>query len=164
MLVAAAYQLMPLKDRCLQHCRSPFSLVTAGSRSGNAGSLQMGIVHGAWCIGCCWALMAALFALGVMSIAWMAFIAALIAAEKLLPWRTVVRRAVAVVLLVVGLALAFTPASVPGLILPGSPEAMRAMESMEGGSMGEMGKGSMGKDSMGKDSMGKGSMRDDSMR
>ena len=47
----------------------------------------MGIEHGAWCVGCCWALMAALFALGVMSIGWMAFIAALIALEKLLPWR-----------------------------------------------------------------------------
>jgi hypothetical protein len=100
----------------------------------------------------------------------MAFIAALIAAEKLLPWRAFTRRAVAVVLVVVGIALAFTPASVPGLILPGSPEAMRAMESMEGGSMGEMGNGDMemGKDSMDKgamqkDSMGKGSMRDGSM-
>jgi predicted metal-binding membrane protein len=169
-LVAAAYQLTPLKNRCLEQCRSPFSLVTDDWRSGNTGSLEMGVVHGAWCIGCCWALMAALFALGVMSLAWMAFIAALIAAEKLLPWRAFTRRAVAVVLVVVGIALAFTPASVPGLILPGSPEAMRAMESMEGGSMGEMGNGDMemGKDSMDKgamqkDSMGKGSMRDGSM-
>jgi pentapeptide MXKDX repeat protein len=177
-LVAAAYQLTPLKNRCLEHCRSPFSLVTDDWRSGNVGSLEMGVVHGAWCIGCCWALMAALFALGVMSLAWMALIAALIAAEKLLPWRTLARRAVAVVLVVVGLALALTPASVPGLILPGSPEAMRAMESMGGGSMDEMGKGSMGKGSMRdpmqkgsmdkgameKDSMGNRSMRGDSMR
>ena len=47
----------------------------------------MGIEHGAWCVGCCWALMASLFALGVMSLAWMAFVAALIALEKLAPWR-----------------------------------------------------------------------------
>ena len=168
-LVAAAYQLTPLKDRCLQRCRSPFSVVTADWRYGNAGSLQMGISHGGWCIGCCWAMMAALFALGVMSLAWMAFIAALIAAEKLLPWRAVVRRAVAVILLVVGLALAFAPASVPGLILPGSPEAMRAMESMEGSMGGSMDKGSMDKGSMGHgsmrgDAMGNQSMRADPMR
>jgi hypothetical protein len=79
--------------------------------------------------------MAALFALGVMSIGWMAFIAALIAAEKLLPWRAVANRGVALLLLVLGLAVAITPGSVPGLTLPDSPEAMRAMQSMEGGSM-----------------------------
>ena len=87
----------------------------------------MGLVHGGWCVGCCWALMAALFALGVMSIGWMAFIAALIAIEKLLPWPALANRGIAVLLLVLGLGVAFAPSSVPGLTLPDSPEAMKAM-------------------------------------
>jgi hypothetical protein len=96
----------------------------------------MGLEHGAWCVGCCWALMAALFALGVMSVGWMVFIAALIATEKLLPWKALANRGVAVLLVVLGLGVAIEPERVPGLILPDSPEAMRAMEQMEGGSMG----------------------------
>jgi predicted metal-binding membrane protein len=134
---AAIYQLTPLKDVCLRHCRSPLMFVVAHWRSGRLGALRMGIEHGAWCVGCCWALMAALFALGVMSIGWMAFIAALIAIEKLLPWRALANRGIAVVLLVLGLAVAFVPEHVPGLTLPGSPEAAQAMEAMgmEGGAM-----------------------------
>ena len=102
-------------------------------RPGRLGALRMGVEHGAWCVGCCWALMAALFALGVMSIGWMAFIAALIAIEKLLPWKSVANRGIAVLLLVLGLAIAFAPESVPGLTVPGSAEAMQGMD---GGSMG----------------------------
>ena len=79
--------------------------------------------------------MAALFALGVMSLGWMAFIAALIAVEKLLPWKALANRGIAVLLLVLGLAVAFTPASVPGSPFPGSPKAIQAMQGMEGGSM-----------------------------
>ena len=134
-LAAAVYQLTPLKDTCLRHCRNPFMFLMERWQPGRLGALRVGISHGAWCVGCCWALMAALFALGVMSIGWMAFIAALIAAEKLLPWRAVANRGVALLLLVLGLAVAITPGSVPGLTLPDSPEAMRAMQSMEGGSM-----------------------------
>ena len=74
--------------------------------------------------------MAALFALGVMSLGWMAFIAALIAIEKLLPWKALANRGIAVLLLVLGLGVAFTPGDVPGLTLPDSPEARQAMESM----------------------------------
>src|SRR5256714_6154029 len=99
-------------------------------QAGRLGALRMGIEHGAWCVGCCWALMAALFALGVMSIGWMAFIAALIAIEKLLPWKAVANRGIAALLLVLGLAVAFSPADVPGLTQPGSPEAVRAMQAM----------------------------------
>jgi hypothetical protein len=105
----------------------------------------VGLLHGGWCVGCCWALMAALFALGVMSIGWMAFIAALIAAEKLLPWPVATSRGIALLLLVLGLSVAITPSSVPGLTLPDSPAAMKAMSSMEGGSMEG---GSMKGDSM----------------
>jgi predicted metal-binding membrane protein len=145
---AALYQLTPLKDVCLRHCRNPFMFIMQHWRPGRAGALRMGVLHGGWCVGCCWMLMAALFALGVMSLGWMALIAALIAAEKLLPWKALANRSIAVLLLVLGLAVAFTPADVPGLTLPGSPEARQAMESM--GMEGEsMGSGAMGEESMG---------------
>jgi len=134
-LMAALYQLTPLKDVCLRHCRGPFMFLMAHWRPGRTGALRMGLMHGGWCVGCCWALMAALFALGVMSIGWMAFIAALIAIEKLLPWKAIANRGIAILLLVLGLAVAFTPKSVPGLTLPDSPQAMKAMQSMDGGAM-----------------------------
>ena len=135
-LAAAIYQLTPLKDVCLRHCRSPLMFLMSHSKPGRRGALRMGLEHGGYCVGCCWMLMAALFALGVMSLGWMAFIAALIAIEKLLPWRVIANRGVALLLLVLGLSVAFTPENVPGLTLPGSPEAMKAMETMgmEGGS------------------------------
>ncbi len=82
LLVAALYELTPIKDVCLGKCRSPLGFLIGSWRDGLSGALKMGARHGAWCIGCCWALMASLFALGVMSIAWMAFIAALIAARE----------------------------------------------------------------------------------
>jgi uncharacterized membrane protein YgcG len=132
-VAAAVYQLTPLKDVCLRHCRSPFWFLMRHWRPGRYGALRMGMVHGGWCVGCCWALMAALFALGVMSLGWMAFIAAQNAVEKLLPWKEVANRGIAVLLLVLGVAVAFSPGSVPGLTLPDSPQAMKAMEGMEGG-------------------------------
>jgi predicted metal-binding membrane protein len=134
-VAAALYQLTPLKDVCLRKCRDPFSFVITAWRPGRFGALRMGIEHGAWCVGCCWALMAALFALGVMSVGWMAFVAALIAIEKLLPWKAVANRWIAVLLLALGLAVAFAPADVPGLTLPDSRQARDAMHRMMGPSM-----------------------------
>jgi predicted metal-binding membrane protein len=127
---AAVYQLTPLKDVCLRHCRSPMMFLMGHWRPGRGGAFRMGLEHGGFCVGCCWALMAALFALGVMSIGWMVFIAGLIAVEKLLPWRLLANRGIAVLLLVLGLSVAFVPDDVPGLTLPGSPEAHSAMQSM----------------------------------
>jgi predicted metal-binding membrane protein len=132
---AAIYQLTPAKDACLTKCRSPLDFVLGYWRPGYGGALRMGVEHGAWCVGCCWALMAALFALGVMSIGWMAFVAALIAIEKLLPWKAVANRGIAALLLVLGLAVAFFPGQVPGLTLPDSSQARDAMMRMDGGSM-----------------------------
>jgi predicted metal-binding membrane protein len=129
-LGAAIYQLTPLKDVCLRKCRSPFMFLLEAWRPGRVGALRMGIEHGAWCVGCCWALMAALFALGVMSVAWMAVIAAFIATEKLLPWRAIANRAVTVGLLVLAISVLAAPEDVPGLTVPGSAEADRAMEAM----------------------------------
>jgi predicted metal-binding membrane protein len=111
---AAIYQLTPLKQAWLGKCRSPIPLAEHW-RDGRAGALELGIREGAWCLGCCWALMATLFALGVMSLGWMALIGAFIAAEKLLPWPTAARRAVALSLLALGAGVALFPAEVPGL-------------------------------------------------
>ena len=86
-IVAAVYELTPLKDVCLGKCRSPLGFLLGSWRDGLLGGLRMGAKNGAWCVGCCWALMASLFALGVMSVIWMAFVAGLIAIEKTLPWR-----------------------------------------------------------------------------
>jgi predicted metal-binding membrane protein len=122
LLVAAAYELTPLKDVCLAKCRSPLGFLVGSWRGGLAGALNMGARHGAWCVGCCWALMASLFALGVMSLAWMAFVAALIALEKTLPWGRAVTYATAFVLLVLGLVLIAAPDAVPGLTMPGASQ------------------------------------------
>jgi predicted metal-binding membrane protein len=117
--LAAVYELTPLKDACLGRCRSPLGFLLGNWRDGLAGALGMGAKHGAWCVGCCWALMAALFALGVMSIAWMAFVAALIALEKLLPWGRGATYATAAILLALALLLVAAPDSIPGLTVPG---------------------------------------------
>jgi predicted metal-binding membrane protein len=114
-LVAAVYQMTPAKNACLSQCRGPVMFVMENFRAGLPGAFRLGAVHGAWCVGCCWALMAALFALGVMSIGWMAFIAALIAIEKLLPSRLAANWTVTVVLLLVGVALLVDPSVVPGM-------------------------------------------------
>jgi predicted metal-binding membrane protein len=135
LVVAAIYQLTPAKDVCLTRCRSPFEFLTESWRDGRIGALRMGAVHGAWCVGCCWALMAALFALGIMSLGWMVFVSAIIAAEKLLPWKAHVNRVVAVALAALGVAVALSPSSVPGLTLPDSAAAQRAMSRMGGGGM-----------------------------
>jgi predicted metal-binding membrane protein len=118
-LLAAGYELTPLKRVCLSHCRSPISFILGSWRGGRTGALQMGLRHGAWCLGCCWALMAALFALGVMSLAWMSVIGALIAIEKLLPWRRVGVAITTIVLLSLAGGVAFVPEHVPGLTVPG---------------------------------------------
>jgi predicted metal-binding membrane protein len=129
-LGAALYQLTPLKDGCLRQCASPGMLLEHW-RPGHVAALRMGIEHGGFCVGCCWALMAALFALGVMSISWTFVVAALIAAEKLLPWKAIANRGIAIVLAVLALSVAFAPEQVPGLTIPGSPEAMKAMGARE---------------------------------
>ena len=132
LVVAAAYELTPLKDVCLAKCRSPLGFLISAWREGLTGAFNMGARHGAWCLGCCWALMASLFALGVMSLAWMAFVAALIALEKTLPWRRTVTYATAALLLVLGIALLAAPGEVPGLTLPGSGGMMDATGGADG--------------------------------
>ena len=126
LLAAAAYELTPLKDVCLGKCRSPLGLLLGTWRDGPFGALQMGVKNGAWCVGCCWALMASFFALGIMSVVWMAVVAALIAVEKTLPWRRLATYGVAALLVVLGVFLLLSPDALPGLTIP------------DGGSMSQM--------------------------
>jgi predicted metal-binding membrane protein len=125
--VAAFYELTPLKDVCLAKCRSPLGFLLGTWRDGWSGGLQMGVRHASWCVGCCWALMAALFALGVMSLAWMAVVAALIAAEKTLPWRRAVLWGTTAILLALAVGLIAAPHAVPGLVVPGGMHDMGSM-------------------------------------
>ena len=124
---AAAYELTGLKEICLAKCRSPLAYLLGSWRSGVDGALRMGIGNGAWCVGCCWALMAALFALGVMSVAWMALVAGLIALEKLLPWRRTATWSTTAGLLVLAAMLAFAPDAIPGLTIPDGSMAQMGM-------------------------------------
>jgi len=117
-LAAAVYQLTPLKDVCLGKCRSPLGLLLGSWRDGRSGAFQMGAKNGAWCVGCCWALMASLFALGIMSVAWMAFVAGLIAVEKTSPWRQLATYGTAAVLLILGVLLVAAPDVIPMLTIP----------------------------------------------
>ncbi len=83
--MAGLYQLSPLKHACLKHCRGPVQFLTQHMRKGNLGALTMGIEHGAWCVGCCWMLMALLFVGGVMNLVWIALLALLVLIEKIAP-------------------------------------------------------------------------------
>jgi len=120
LLVAAAYELTPLKDVCLGKCRTPLGFLLGSWRDGLSGAMQMGARHGAWCVGCCWALMASLFALGVMSVVWMALVAGLIAFEKLIPSRRVATYGTAALLLVLGVLMLVAPDVIPALTIPGA--------------------------------------------
>jgi predicted metal-binding membrane protein len=120
LIVAAVYELTPLKDVCLGKCRSPLGFLLGSWRAGWWGALRMGAKNGAWCVGCCWALMAALFALGVMSIVWMAFVAGLIAIEKTVPWRRVAVYGTAAMLFGLGVLVLVAPDAVPALTTPGT--------------------------------------------
>jgi len=85
LIAAGAFQFTPLKRACLKHCRTPMGFLTQHWREGNGGALLMGLHHGVYCLGCCWLLMALLFVLGVMNLAWVAALTVAVLAEKLLP-------------------------------------------------------------------------------
>ena len=118
--IAGVYELTPLKSICLRHCRSPLHFLLGGWRDGVLGAIRMGAEHGAYCVGCCWGLMVVLFALGVMSILWMAVVAALIFAQKLLPRGEMLARIFAVAFVSAGIWIAAAPGTVPGLTQPGT--------------------------------------------
>jgi len=125
--LAGLYELTPLKEVCLKHCRTPLHFVLHGWRDGWSGALRMGAEHGAYCVGCCWGLMVILFALGVMSLFWMAMIGSLIFAQKVLPFGFRLVRPLALAFVAFGIWIAVAPGSVPGLTQPdsGSGPSMR---------------------------------------
>jgi predicted metal-binding membrane protein len=117
-IVAGLYQLTPVKDVCLRHCRTPLHFLLHDWHEGATGALRMGFAHGLYCVGCCWGLMIVLFSLGVMSLVWMAAIAAVIFAEKVLPYGERLTRVIGVAFVALGIWIAASPGSVPGLTDP----------------------------------------------
>lgn len=107
LVAAGAYQLSPLKDACLRHCRSPAEFVSRHWRAGRRGALRMGLEHGAYCVGCCWVLMALLFVGGIMNLLWIALLAAFVLAERVVPRGAVVGRATGLALLAWGVVTPF---------------------------------------------------------
>jgi predicted metal-binding membrane protein len=124
--VAGLYELTPLKSICLKHCRSPLHFLLGGWRKGWLGAFRMGVEHGGFCLGCCWGLMVVLFAVGVMSLFWMAAVAGVIFVQKLAPRADRWTPALTVVLVGLGIWIASAPGSVPGLTEPNSSAAERA--------------------------------------
>ncbi len=98
LLAAGAFQWSPLKTACLKQCRTPMGFLMTSWREGPRGALRMGLEHGAYCLGCCWALMLLLFVLGVMNLVWIAALAAFVLAEKVAPMSEWVSRGTGVLL------------------------------------------------------------------
>jgi len=113
LLAAGIYQLTPLKDLCLSKCRTPITFIMTSWRDGAAGALRMGLLHGAYCLGCCWLLFVILFPLGIMNIAAMVIITLVIFAEKTLPWGRLAPYAAAVALVLYGALVIATPELLP---------------------------------------------------
>ena len=106
--LAGLYQLTPLKKICLGRCQSPIGFFMTHWHDGAAGALRMGLAHGAFCVGCCWILMALLFVTGVMNLAWVAAITVFVILEKATPWGRIIANVSGVVLIVCAAALALT--------------------------------------------------------
>jgi predicted metal-binding membrane protein len=113
LVVAGMYQLTPLKDVCLRHCRTPLGFVMTNWRDGRIGALRMGFKHGMYCVGCCWLLFLVLVPLGVMNIAAMVAVTLVVFGEKVLPWGQRIARVAAVGLVVYGALVLFRPGLLP---------------------------------------------------
>ena len=107
LIAAGAYQLSPWKNKCLVHCRSPLNFLVAHWRDGKAGAFRLGASHGMYCLGCCWALMCVLFAVGIMNLIWVAALAMAVLLEKIAPKGIWIARASGVALLAYGLKMMF---------------------------------------------------------
>jgi predicted metal-binding membrane protein len=99
LLAAGIFQLSPLKNTCLVHCRSPLGFLMTEWREGAWGAFAMGLRHGSYCVGCCWLLMALLFVAGVMNLLWVAAIAAFVLVEKVAPAGPWISRATGLLLI-----------------------------------------------------------------
>jgi predicted metal-binding membrane protein len=115
LLAAGVFQLSPLKRACLRVCRSPLGFLLGHWRAGLRGSLALGWSHAMYCLGCCWALMLVLVAAGAMGLAWVLLIAAIVAAEKLLPRGEWIARVTGGAFVLLGVAVALRPSLVAAL-------------------------------------------------
>jgi predicted metal-binding membrane protein len=106
LIAAGIYQLTPLKTACLKRCRNPMDFLVTRWRAGRVGALKLGLEHGAYCVGCCWALMGVLVIAGAMSLIWVVALAVVVAAEKLLPRGPLLGRLGGIGLLVAGILVA----------------------------------------------------------
>ena len=132
LVVIGAYQLSPLKDRCLSHCRSPLHfLLHVGNFRGRTRDFRTGVYHGAFCLGCCWSLMAIFIVVGVMNLAWMAALAAVIALEKMWRYGPELSRAVGIALVALAFFVPWNPSLVPGMYVDPSNPPMMRMDSMD---------------------------------
>src|SRR6185437_5179360 len=104
LIAAGVYQWTPLKDMCLAQCQTPFGFLmrNGGFRGDLGGCVKLGLRHGAYCVGCCWVLMALLFVVGVMNVLWIALLALLVLLEKLTPWGRWVARAAGIACVAAG--------------------------------------------------------------
>jgi predicted metal-binding membrane protein len=102
LMVAGIYQLSPLKRVCLNHCRSPADFLSRQWRKGRSGALRMGLEHGLYCVGCCWALMVLLFAGGIMNLVWITGLAVFVLVEKLVPYGYSIGRASGLLMIAAG--------------------------------------------------------------
>jgi predicted metal-binding membrane protein len=102
LVAAGAYQLTPFKGACLTSCRSPLGFLMSGWRDGTAGALRMGMAHGTYCLGCCWALMCVLFVVGVMNLVWVAALTIFVLVEKIGPAGAFVVRVAGVAMIIAG--------------------------------------------------------------
>lgn len=107
LIAAGIYQWLPIKDKCLHHCRSPVHFITTHWRPGSIGAFKMGLSHGAFCLGCCWVLMTLLFVGGVMNLLWIAAIALFVLLEKVLPFGDVSGRVMGLLMITAGGIIAF---------------------------------------------------------
>ena len=105
LIAAGVYQWLPVKQSCLRHCRSPLGFLTTSWKEGPRGAVTMGITHGAFCVGCCWMLMALLFVAGVMNIVWVAALSAVVLLEKIIPAGPIIARVAGVLLIAAGVSL-----------------------------------------------------------
>jgi len=103
LIFAGAYQLTSWKNRCLTHCRSPLGFLMTNWRDGTMGAFRMGFSHGAYCLGCCWALMCVLFVVGVMNLIWIAALTGFVLIEKILPAGAIVARVAGAAMVVFGI-------------------------------------------------------------
>jgi predicted metal-binding membrane protein len=117
LIAAGIYQLTPLKEVCLAKCQSPMSFLMTSWRDGKGGAVQMGLLHGGYCVGCCWLLFVILLPLGVMNVAAMVVIALLVFGEKTLPLGHRLARVAAVVLVVYGAVVVLVPGAFPTTVV-----------------------------------------------